>query len=261
MAEDKTCRLCGSDAGLILSHAIPASALRRTKSNGKNVQIENGRLNEKSQSDGKAPLLCADCDRDFLGDFFDRKGSELLNRARSSDQLLMERSSGIDVADMLAGWTLSILWRAHHLETPQYENYQLPDDLASDIKSKLLTQKMDTSKCQKWSKSAIISVYRLVDRFNKIDDHQAICAFPSLFRFPVNDGDLHCTSFRILGYEFRVVHCERKRFGIKGHSREVLRSGHRVFTRPHHFLDNPYYADQLSEFAFLGARRNTDDRS
>ena len=165
------------------------------------------------------------------------------------------------MADMLAGWALSILWRAHHLETPQYENYRLPDDLASDIQSKLLTQKMDPPKYERWSKSAIISVYLLVDRFDRIDDHQAICAFPSLFRFPSKDGDIHCSSFRIFGYEFRVVHSERKRFGVKGGAREVLRSGQTVLTPSHHFLDNPYYSDQLCEFAFLGAQRVTDHHS
>ena len=261
MVNDRICRLCGTDTRLLSSHAIPASALRKTKNNGKNVQIKNGCLNEKSQSDGKAPLLCAECDEKFLGEFFDRRGSESLNQARQSGSKFLEKSSGLDVADMLSGWTLSILWRAHHLETPEYENYRLPDDLASDIQSKLLAQKVDPARYKNWSKSAIISVYLLVDRFDKIDDHQAICAFPSLFRFSTECGALCCSSFRIFGYEFRVVHSERKRFGIKGHSREVLRSGQRVFTRPHHFLDNPYYADQLSEFAFLGARRNTDDRS
>ena len=83
MVNDTICRLCGSNSGLVSSHAIPASALRRTKNNGKNIQIKNGRLNEKSQSDGKAPLLCAECDSKFLGEFFDKRGSEILNRARS----------------------------------------------------------------------------------------------------------------------------------------------------------------------------------
>lgn len=254
MANDKICRLCGSDSRLVSSHAIPASALRKTKNNGKNVRVKNGSLDEKSQSDGKAPLLCAECDLDFLGKTFEKKGTDILYCARRSEQKLLEKDSSLDVADMLAGWTLSILWRAHHLETPEYDSYRLPEGVASDIQSNLLMQKTNLEKYYKWSKFSIVSIYLLVDKFDIICDHQAICAFPSLFQFPARDDVLYCSSFRMFGYEFRVIHNERKHFGIKRSAREVLRSGQRVFTPSHHFLDNPYYADQLGEFAFLRSR-------
>ena len=254
MIKDKVCRLCGNSSQLVSSHAIPASALRKTKINGKNVQVKDGQLNKKSQSDGKAPLLCVECDQGFLGKFFDQRGAEILTKARHSGSGYLENSSNIDVADMISGWVLSILWRSHHLETPEYNRYLLPDGIVSDIKKNLLDQRQAQDKYKKWSKVAIISVYRLFDRFETIDAQQAICAFPSLFTFRIAHSYIHCSSFRMLGYEFRVVHKERKKFGIKGNAREVLRSGKRVFTRPHHFLDNPYYAGQLAEVAFLSQR-------
>lgn len=240
------CRLCGGTGQLVRSHAIPRAALKKTKCSGKNIALENGRVNENHQSDGNTHLLCSACDNEFLGALFDSRGVELLSRVSAGERFL--KSTAVDVADLMAGWVLSILWRAHHLQTPQYLGFALPPDIEQQLRKSLLGQKESPSSHIKWSKMAVISIYRLVDNHAKVSDHALYAAFPSSFLIPTKAGQVACSMFRMLGFEFRVVHQRRRQFGPKGRDREVLKSGKSVFLKDYHFMDNDVYAEMMTQF-------------
>lgn len=246
MPDLSQCRLCGGTGQLVRSHAIPKAALKKTKCIGKNIALENGRVNENHQSDGNTHLLCGACDNGFFGAFFDSKGVELLCRVLAGERFL--KSTAVDVADLMAGWVLSILWRAHHLQTSEYVDFALPPDIEKQLKTSLLGQKESLNSHIKWSKMAVISVYRLVDNHAEVSDHSLYAAFPSSFLIPTKSGQVACSMFRMLGFEFRVVHQRRRQFGPKGRDREVLKTGKSVFLKDCHFMDNDAYAEMMARF-------------
>lgn len=235
------CELCGESRPLVESHAIPRAALKKTKCNGQNITFENGQL-KNHQSDGVASLLCNVCDNAFLGARFDKRGIECLVNA--SGRFMKGKS----VADLMAGWVLSILWRAHHLQTPEYFDFVLPDDIERQLKTNLLDQNECPNSYLNWSKLAVISIYRLVDKHNKIQDHALFAAFPSSFSIQTKQGQVTCSMFRMLGFEFRVLHQRRRQYGPKGCDREVLKSGKSVFLKDCHFMGNEAYAKMMSQF-------------
>jgi hypothetical protein len=216
----EACLLCKtSNYPICRSHVIPNAVFKRAKHNGKVMKVNtDSGSHELAQDSWDTLMLCKVCEHK-LNQVYDDKSLKELRRAwrmSKSNALikLKTQSSG-----RLAGFMLSILWRAGVSQHDAYKKVQLPKSAIDGYGACLLNQSPDLL----WSLSYRITALYDAKGYFGYDTISRIIPTPCLSRL----SDLTFSYvFLFEGFKFELIASSD---GFKFDQAGVLKPGKNIY--------------------------------
>lgn len=149
-------------------------------------------------SDPKEKLLCHQCEQ-FLSANYEQYGTRLFKNPRG----VIKKETHIEFSDFeyekFYLYLLSILWRASVSTLPEFSEVDLPEELENIVRGCISEQTVKLSDSLSIDNFFRISVYRLIDSTNTLDD-RVIKGLLTTFIQTVNDKDETVFSFTVDGF-------------------------------------------------------------
>jgi len=194
------CPLCKtSDHPIRVSHVIPDAAFRRAKTNGKMMKVDfSNKTNELAQDSWSAQMLCSKCEHHFNQVFEDQTLNELRQARRKIGELGFLKLKTKN-PKRLAGFMLSLVWRAAQSDHWAYQKIQLPRSAIDGFGEYLLSGK---SPDLLWKLSYRITAMYDSQGIFDVDAISRIIASPCLSRLSEQTFSF---VFMFEGYKFEVI--------------------------------------------------------
>ncbi len=164
--------MCGKESELQKSHIFPRSYFRKLKAgNGQllKVVIDDDSQPEKSNLDPKEPLFCRACEQ-FLSEKYEQYGTRILtNRKFATVKKDYVEFRSFRYKDFYL-YLISIIWRASISSLDTFKHISFPEKHNNFLKQCLLEGKIKINTTLKLDHFIKISVIRIIDSKNEIDD-------------------------------------------------------------------------------------------
>lgn len=152
------CKFCEKDRVLLNSHAIPNSIFKRMfrQDSGKArvITADSNTPTHFSSDSWKEKMLCAECEH-FFNSKYEKYSLEILRGVEYNDNGVTLR--GLD-ATKLAGFCISIFWRAANSGHPSYDKVFIPQPWNDQVRKFLRDNQFVPRK------DVCVKLNRLIDR-------------------------------------------------------------------------------------------------
>lgn len=199
------CALCkSSEYPIRVSHVIPNAAFKRAKGNGKMMKIDvSAKLNHLVQDSWATEMLCSSCEHLFNTKYEETTLNELRSARKKSGEsgLVKLKTSN---PHRIAGFMMSLVWRAAESAHPAYEKVTLPASVTEGVRQCLLLGRRPDIL---WAFSyRITAMYDSKGIFD-VDAVSRIIASPCLSKLAVNTFSF---VFMFEGYKFEIIFTSEK---------------------------------------------------
>jgi len=156
---------------LSLSHSIPRAYIKRTKTNGKTITINNGGVSSISNFDPKELMLCDECES-LISKNYENYGVSVLrtrsNVIKHKEYILFKNIN----YEKFYLFLLSILWRASISELVFYNTVTNVERLSESMRLVLLNNKMKMQDSGSFKIDQLIKIciFRIIDSTGFIPD-------------------------------------------------------------------------------------------
>lgn len=196
----EACLLCrASGYPIRLSHVIPNAAFKRAKDNGKMMKVDvSAKRNHLVQDSWATEMLCSECEHLFNTRYEEATLNELRSARKKSGEsgLLKLKTKN---PNRLAGFMMSLVWRAAMSSHAAYKKVQLPDPLLEDIRQCLLHGRRPDIL---WAFSYRITAMYDSKKIFDVDAVSRIIASPCLSKLAVQTFSF---VFLFEGYKFEII--------------------------------------------------------
>lgn len=196
----EVCPLCKtSDHPIRISHVIPDAAFRRAKSNGKMMKVDTvAKRNQLAQDSWSVKMLCSKCEHHFNQLFEDITLKEL-RRARKECGNSGFLKFKTNDPQRIAGFMLSLMWRAAQSQHWAYDKIKLPDSAIEGFGQHLLNgNRPDLLWSLTYRMTALFDSEGIFD----VDAVSRIIASPCLGKI---SDDTFSFVFMFEGYKFEII--------------------------------------------------------
>jgi hypothetical protein len=199
MIEENFCPLCKtSDHPICRSHVIPNAVFKRVKHNGKLMKVDLASKTARLEQDSwDTHMLCKACEH-LLNQVYEDSSLKDLRNARRANNTSMLVKLITQSPERLAGFMLSILWRASVSDHNAYGKVKFPESATDGFAECLLKKRPDLL----WSLSYRITALYDGRGYFDYDAISRIVATPCLNRL----SDLtHSYVFLFEGFKFEMI--------------------------------------------------------